>query len=220
VSAFARTVWLGGWGRSETAQRLALERWRPGLEHHVVLPLPGWPDRLARALALRGGPTLLGGYSTGTLLLLSERELLARAEQRLLLAPVLDFKRESNLGGRTPTTALRQLLRWLERDAPAAILDFEQRAGLAPDPEALALVPEGLCWGAVQLLSLAALPTRLLGVPAAVGAEDPLVDAARLASLCPSVRVLPGVGHEFGALLAALDVVPCPDQRASGCAAE
>lgn len=168
----------------------------------VVQPVRQWAS-LASGLAGQGD--VLIGYSTGAFLLMAEPELAATFERRILLAPFLDFKAESGMGGRTRLAQLKYLLRWLARDPSAALADFYKRAGLGLQPPLeLPVSPIDLQWGIERLLHDAQRADALRPFDAHVGSEDSLIDASRLRELAPGVRIHPGLGHDLEDLLKAM----------------
>jgi hypothetical protein len=144
------------------------------------------------------------GYSLGSLLLLREA---ARANQLgrvALLAPIFAFPREAELGGRVAQTQVRQLSRWLRRDAPAALADFYARAGLeVPQKHVPAVTTDALLWGLEHLENDRAEPPLPANWRAWCGVNDALLDATRLCQLAPSVQIVAGATHHPAALLSA-----------------
>jgi len=187
-------LWVSGWAiPPEELAQLAHEA-LPHLSHYVIHPDP---QAITKALASKAG--ILGGFSFGAHLLLS----LIDPRPRILLAPFVDLKKESCLGGAIPTTQLRQQLRWLKRDPQAAIADFRKRieAGSPSNEEKHHL--DHLAWGLEKMLS-PSLPPVLLspGSVAVAGNLDPLLDAAVLQQALPQLHRIDS-GHQLKPLLAA-----------------
>jgi len=137
-------------------------------------------------------------------LLLREAGRADRLGRVALLAPIFAFPREAELGGRVAQTQMRQLSRWLGRAARAALADFYARAGLdVPEEYAPAAATDILWWGLERLENDRAEPSIPPGWGAWCGANDPLLDAARLHSLAPAVQIVAGATHHPAALLRA-----------------
>jgi SAM-dependent methyltransferase len=192
--------WLMGWAVPEAWFAPLARQALPDAEHVFVA---AEPDALAH-LEKAGPFDWVVGYSLGSLLLLREAARANRLGRVALLAPIFAFPREMELGGRVAQTQLRQLSRWLRRDARAALVDFYARAGLDVPPEpAPAAATDILRWGLERLENdRAALPLPA-NWRAWCGVNDALLDAARLHSLAPSVQIVAGATHHPAALLRA-----------------
>jgi len=191
--------WLMGWAVPESWFAPLVGEAFPDARHTFVAATPGALDRLETA-----GPfDVVVGYSLGAELLLAAGERVSAWGRIALLAPVLAFPREEDLGGRVARTQVKQLARWLKRDPAAALADFYQRAGL----DVTVNVPgstEKLLWGLEQLEILRVEPPLPAGWRAWCGAEDALLDAARLHALVPEIRLVPGATHHPAKLLCSL----------------
>jgi hypothetical protein len=154
----------------------------PDFSHEAAAAGPDAP-----AAARASGADLLGGYSFGARLLMESDD----PRPRVLLAPFLDLKRESGSGGALATTQLRQQLRWLRRDAVAAVADFHARIGVELADAGGALDVAELTWGLEQMLGAdgKVLPWPE-GTVAVAGRNDPLFDAVRLAELLPGLHLI------------------------------
>ncbi len=190
-----RILWISGW--SVSADWLAQEARKllPGCVHTAIAP-----DTEAVASALCSDADILGGFSFGAHLLLCLND----PRPRILLAPFVDLKSEAGLGGAVATTQIRHLLRWLKRDAVAAIADFHQRIGVeTPPPSDLPDIPN-LAWGLEQMLApapvLRPLPSRSIAV---AGKNDPLLDTYALKKILPNLHMIES-GHQLQPLLAAV----------------
>jgi hypothetical protein len=172
----------------------------PHAEHTFVA---AEPDALARLE--KGRPfDWVVGYSLGSLLLLKAAAVADGLGRVALLAPIFAFPREAELGGRVARAQVRQLSRWLGRNAPAALADFYARSGLDVPPDcAPASATDPLLWGLEQLEKDRVEPPLPPGWHAWCGANDALLDAARLNSLSPSVRIVAGATHHPAALICA-----------------
>ncbi len=192
--------WLMGWAVSEVWFAPLARRAFPDAEHAFVA---AEPDALAQ-LEKAGPFDWVVGYSLGSLLLLREAARANGLGRVALLAPIFAFPREAELGGRVAQAQVRQLSRWLRRDAPAALADFYAHAGLDVPPEyAPATATDILRWGLECLENDRAEPPLPAGWGAWCGANDALLDATRLCELAPSVQIVEEATHHPAALLRA-----------------
>lgn len=192
-----RIGWLLGWAVPEEWFAPLAREALPPAEHCFIDAVPGALDRLEKA-----GPfDWVAGYSLGSLLLLRESARAERLGRVVLLAPIFAFPREAKLGGRVALGQVRQLARWLRRDARPALADFYLRAGLDVPPESAPASPDGLLWGLESLANNRQEPPLPTGWQAWCGADDALLDAGRLNALAPSVQIVAGATHHPGALL-------------------
>ncbi|HXA79673.1 MAG TPA: methyltransferase [Opitutaceae bacterium] len=198
--AAVKIGWLLGWAVPATWFAPLVRQALPEAEHVFVA---AEPDSLAQ-LEKAGPFDWVVGYSLGSLLLLREAARANRLGRVTLLAPIFAFPREAELGGRVAQTQVRQLSRWLRRDAPAALADFYARAGLDVPPEpAPAVATDILLWGLERLENDRAEPPLPAGWRAWCGASDALLDATRLCEIAPSVQIVAEATHHPAALLRA-----------------
>ncbi len=187
-----RVSWIGGWGLPEHYTRGIAESVLPQAEHTVYLPTQAGMD------SLDGDCDALVAYSLGTFLYLREAKKVAPQCKIVLVAPFGDFRLESGRGGKTQTTKVRFLLRWLRRDPRAALADFYHRSGLnLPAPEDLPYAVEDLSWG-IEQLAETELPVAIHEEVALVGDADALLAHAPLAEEFSRLEVVSGAGHDLG----------------------
>jgi hypothetical protein len=186
--------WISGWSVPAGLLKEAAERALPSWRHEVIDP---GPNALARAKAANA--TVLAGFSFGASLLLTMDD----PRPRLLLAPFVDLKSESGLGGAMATTRIRQQLRQLKRDPTAAVAAFHQLVGMNAPPHDWPLDTADLVWGLEQMLEPGKIPPPLPPESLAVaGRNDPLLDIAALQMVLPSLHVIEAA-HDLEGLLAA-----------------
>ncbi len=190
-----RIAWILGWAVPEGWFAPLARAAFPGATHTFF---PAAPDTVEK-LRTAGPFDWLVGHSLGAQLLLAAGPRLGRVA---LLAPIYAFPREAGTGGRTALTQVKYLARWLRRDRPAALADFYQRAGLDVPAAAAAELPlETLLWGLAQLETIALAPAMPPAWRAWCGADDPLLDAARLHALVPEIMIVPGATHHPAGLI-------------------
>jgi len=192
-------LWISGWAVSPVwFAEQARAHW-PEAEHQAVSPSE------APAAIAQNEFTAVGGYSLGALWLLSHSAIVPKNVPVVLLAPIFAFPAELAGGGRMTLTHLRWQRKRLRNDAPAALADFFQRAGLTnevppPDqltPAQIALLDDELGW-LETLRAPAPPPPTWLGV---TGGDDSLTDATKINSLWPAVHIISAAGHAPGPLL-------------------
>jgi hypothetical protein len=196
-------MWISGWAicpdRFKAAAELSLPNYR-----HIVLA----PTAEAVEIVVHGGATRIGGYSLGSLLLLSELARIPKGLQITCLAPFIAFCRERQLGGTTPRASLRVLQQRLNTQPDKAIKLFYRLAGLNDEPTADLPYPlEDLIWGLEQLSTLQvnqALLNRAAGI---VGLTDPLVDATVLTCQWTTCHLIKRGNHAYHTLLAGLSQI-------------
>lgn len=198
-----RLGWVLGWAVPAEWFLRVVGSALPDAEHVPIPAYAGFADRLKES-----GPfDHVVGYSLGSLLLLEAWEggALPACAAVSLLAPIFAFPAEDGLGGRVARAQVRQLSRWLRRDAGAAIEDFYIRAGLdvpASERPGTAAIPD-LLWGLERLASVRVPPSLPAGWRGWCGDGDPLLDASRLHALVPGISVVAGAGHHPEALVRA-----------------
>jgi hypothetical protein len=182
-------LWIGGWAiPPEWGLGIVREHF-PEMTHEWRMP---GPDALHGAEAF----DQLAGYSLGASLMMRA----GLVERALLLAPFVDFMMVWGLGGRVSGTQLRQVRRWLARDALSALNDFYERAGLALRASELPYEKEVLDWGLEQLMADVS-DKCAADCRAYVGAEDALLDSSEIVSIFYKTEQLAGVGHDLAGLL-------------------
>lgn len=204
-----RIVWVGGWGISPDWFASEVEAHLPNWRHRVLPPTPeipagGWWDE----------DDWLGGYSLGAFLLLKMNRQQAIANPAVLLAPFFAYPSEENLGGRVRSAQIHYLARWMKRDAPGALRDFYERAGIPASGrrDELPYSADALQWGVSILAEETIAPNIPAHWQAACGARDPLLDPVRINQLAPAVQIAPGAGHDPGSILKAMGEPPWSNQ--------
>src|SRR5947209_10913114 len=190
-SSSMKMAWLLGWAIPVEWFSPLVRKIFPNDEHCFVLPQP---DAIAQ-LERESSYDWVVGYSLGSHLLLMEPDRVSRLGRIALLAPIFAFAQEENLGGRVTRTQLKYLSRRLRHDRAGALKDFYMRAGLDLSPDVLvSSTLDQLLWGLEALGSARIEPPLPSGWMAWCGANDLLLDAARLSSIA-SVRTVLDGGH-------------------------
>jgi len=194
-----KIAWILGWAVPEAWFEPLARAAFPRAAHRFVA---AEPDALLK-LAAEAPFDWVAGYSLGTLLLLAGAIQAGSWGKVALLAPIFAFPREADLGGKVFRAQLRHFARQLARDPRAALADFYHRAGLDVPPDAAAQTLESLLWGLERLENERVAPPLPAGWRAWCGADDALLDAARLHAIEPSVTIVGGATHHPAGLLRA-----------------
>jgi SAM-dependent methyltransferase len=226
-----RIAWVLGWAVPEEWFGLLVKTILPDADHHFFPATEAGLAHLCEPVPLKHDPASVKhesvpidyehvpfdwvvGYSLGSLLLLCERchgltknnnNSKDMAPTRVaLLAPIFAFPREAGLGGKVPEAQIRQLARGLSRDPRNALEGFYRYAGLnVPSADVPTPPVEDLLWGLQRLEADRVDPPLPAGWRAWCGADDTLLDAARLREVCPEVTVVAGATHHPRALIEA-----------------
>jgi hypothetical protein len=143
------------------------------------------------------------GYSLGALLLLTEKEkIINLAKCFTLLAPILAFTNEMELGGITPRVNLQIAKRALKQNQEKACIDFYKLTHLdVPDILIDSLEKNDLTWGLEQLETRAYTSQVPSNWKSYVGGNDPLLNVDLLLKSIPHLKVIHQAGHEPDNLL-------------------
>ena len=143
-------AWLGGWGLPSEMLHEHLMK-VSGDFRHIVRPPTA--EALQEIIArVRGGEIQnIGGYSLGSLLLLSEWGLLSLsgASRGFFVAPFFAFLCEKDSGGRVSLAELSRLSRVARKNMSQALGAFAQFTGMAQSAQKdLPYQKKDLLWGA------------------------------------------------------------------------
>lgn len=191
--------WISGWGFSPAILAQVVRACWPH-HHHTVLA----PTASARFELQALKVDVLAGYSLGSLLLLSDPTATPHPS-RLSFAPILAFDAELGLGGKTPARSRQAVAARFTRSPAIALKLYLRLAGMSDLASADLPYPlEDLKWGLEALGKLRAHPPTVSHSQLFLGGEDPLVDAAVLASQTSRLTTLPALNHDFRTLLPAV----------------
>lgn len=196
-----RIAWVLGWAVPEAWFAPLARSSFPEAEHGFFEAGPQWLARLGSS-----GPwDAIAGYSLGSLLLLREAAAVDRLARRVaLLAPVLAFSGEEQLGGRFSRVQVKFLARRLRTDRKAALGDFYRGAGIGDCDADAMQSPDGLLqWGLERLATDRAELPMPKGWLAFAGEADALLDAEALVRAEPAIMRVGGATHHPDALIRA-----------------
>ncbi|MFQ3271486.1 MAG: hypothetical protein ACI9A1_001812, partial [Lentimonas sp.] len=193
-------IWISGWGICPDRFKAAAKSALPNYAHEVLAPTPD-----AIEAVLSSGADRIGGYSLGSLILLSEMSRIPEDVEVTCLAPFTAFCEESKLGGTTPLASLRMLQARLEKEPEKAIKLFYRLAALNDEPtDQLPYSIEHLRWGLEQLAGLQADTTLLSRAKGYVGLTDSFVRGTLLHSQWKKCALIDNCSHAYRELFASL----------------
>ncbi len=194
-------IWISGWAIYPDRFRSAVELAFPDYSHKVLAPTPD-----ALEVVLKSKADRIGGYSLGSLILLSALQQIPETTQVTCLSPFIAFCKEDQLGGTTPRATLRSLQQRLHKQPEKALQLFYRLAGL--DEKLMNGLPysvKHLEWGLEQLINLKADTAYLNRATAVIGSKDPLINHQEIRSIWPACHFLDTYDHDYRKLLAALN---------------
>ena len=115
-----------GWAISPSGFRKQLEVYFPNEEIRVIYPERPEEDGEAKGLLGEFSSDLYVGYSLGSLWLLRHRRHIPENSAKVLLAPILGFTKEMELGGKIPLGQLRYLIKNLQRAVNMSNIIFKK----------------------------------------------------------------------------------------------
>lgn len=193
-------IWISGWAIDPDRFKSAVESALPNDSHQVLAPVQ---DALEKALGADADN--IGGYSLGSLILLSALEQIPKVANIICLAPFIAFCKEDQMGGATPRGTLQALQKRLQKQPQKTLQLFHRLAGLNdPLSSQLPYPIEDLEWGLKQLLTLKASTTFSGRVKGFAGLKDPLINHKEMRSRWPTCDFVNGCNHDYRKLLVAL----------------
>ena len=190
-------VWISGWAVCTKRFKSAVERSLPECSHQVLAPTPD-----AFETVLESNASYIGGYSLGSLILLSELEQIPKNINIICLAPFISFCQEDQLGGTTPRSSLQMLQRRLKAQPSKTLKLFYRLAGLGDEPsDCLPYELEHLEWGLEQLACLKANIDLLYRAKGFVGLTDALINPIVVKSKWLNCRLMEQCNHDYSNLL-------------------
>lgn len=207
-----------GWALPEDWFRQLVESYFP--EARVRACHPRNPESADEAKALLEPQSdWVIGYSLGSLWLLHHKNKIPPQANVALLAPILAFTEEKNLGGKTPLGQLKYQKKMLKQseDYNAAMRGFFDLSGIHL-PEDDLQQPYGLdilIRGLEFLETTSVSPQSAEGCLALTGLRDPLLDGPHMKKLMPHLILVEDCDHSPHKLLSCL--AQHPDLKKYGC---
>ena len=196
-----------GWALSEEWFGQLVESYFPTAEVQPHYPKIPESERDPTQI-LEPAPDWVIGYSLGSLWLLVHKNIIPPQTKIILMAPILAFPMENNLGGKTPLGKLKYQKKILSssEDYLACIKGFFDLSGIRL-PENNLHQPysrEVLIRGLDFLETARVSPETAQDCIAVSGMRDPLLDSGHLKQLIPQLTVLEECDHAPHKMLAHL----------------
>lgn len=190
-------AWISGWAVCPKRFKSAVERSLPEYSHEVLAPTSD-----AFEAVLESDAICIGGYSLGSLMILSELNHIPITTKVICLAPFISFCKENQLGGTTPRSSLQMLQRRLKAQPNKTLRLFYRLAGLDDEPwDNLPYELEHLEWGLEQLACLKADIALLHRAKGFVGLTDSLIDPIIIKSKWTNCQIIEQCNHAYPKLL-------------------
>jgi hypothetical protein len=196
-----------GWALPEEWFRQLVESHFSDTE--VLACYPKNPESCEEAAEILGSkPDCIIGYSLGSLWLLHHKKQIPPETRIMLMAPILAFPAEKNLGGTTPLGKLNYQKRMLNssKDYLTSLKGFFDLSGIRL-PESDLKQPysrEVLIRGLDFLETISVSPETTRDCVAVTGLRDPLFNGNRLKELIPHLTLLEKCDHSPHKLLSHL----------------
>ena len=176
-------------------------------EVNVIYPSDPFDSEEARIKLNEKPADLYLGYSLGSLWMFRHRHLFPKTSIKAVLAPILAFTKEHDMGGKTTSTQLNYLIKLLQRnDNENPLVDFYANCNIPFPRILLKTLPSRsiLIKGLDFLQSVIASKNSVFDFKVIVGENDIFLDAIKLKNLIPQTQIVTGAGHAPDQLLSKL----------------
>ncbi|MDG1844740.1 MAG: hypothetical protein P8I98_10510 [Nitrospinaceae bacterium] len=176
-------------------------------EVNVIYPSDPFDSEEARIKLNEKPADLYLGYSLGSLWMFRHRHLFPKTSIKAVLAPILAFTKEHDMGGKTTSTQLNYLIKLLQRnDNENPLVDFYANCDIPFPRILLKTLPSRsiLIKGLEFLQSVIASKNSVFDFKVIVGENDIFLDAIKLKNLIPQTQIVTGAGHAPDQLLSKL----------------
>jgi hypothetical protein len=176
-------------------------RWKT-LHHHIIIPRFTAMDEL-KAYDMTCVRCIIG-YSLGAFILLNHWPSVSSIPvEKFLLAPFLDLKQSSHLGGKIDLVQLLHMKRRLMQNPLQALQDFYKRTNI--QFKLLGSLPyslEDLMWGIDYILKKSIEETICFSeIQAVIGGQDALIDAYLIKHFFKNIHIEHSATHCISTLL-------------------
>ena len=176
-------------------------------EVNVIYPSDPFDSEEARSKISELPADLYLGYSLGSLWMFRYKDFFPKSSIKAVLAPILAFTKEHNMGGKTTATQLNYLIKLLKQsESEAPLVDFYANCNIPFPRILLRTLPNRsiLIKGLEFLQSVIATKNSVLDFKVIVGDNDVFLDATKLKKLIPQTEIVSGAGHAPDLLLSKL----------------
>jgi hypothetical protein len=199
-----KIAWLMGWAIPKSWFKAHVLEIFPYQRHYFFEPTR---DAI-KAITTQGPFDITVGYSLGSLLILSANLPKKKTGKVVLLAPIIGFISEMQLGGKITVKQLKHTQKLLKRNPMKTIAEFYSLTGLNPKPSLMKSFSSDqlntLDYGLKALEEIHITQKISKNVTAICGSADPLLDAIALKLHIPELQVIVGATHEPVSLLISL----------------
>ena len=202
-----RITAISGWAIPPEWFSEQIEKYFANSEIHVIYPSNPFDTEEARKKLNEKPADLYLGYSLGSLWMFRHRDLFPKKSIKAVLAPILAFTKEHNMGGNTTSAQLDYLIKFLKRsDGEKSLVDFYANCDIPFPRILLKTLPSRsiLIRGLEFLQSVIASKNSVFDFKVVVGDNDVFLDAIKLKNLIPQTQIVSGAGHAPDQLLSKL----------------
>ena len=202
-----RITAVSGWAIPTDWFSEQIQKYFINSEVNVIYPSNPFDTEEARRQIYKKPADLYLGYSLGSLWMFRHRELFPKKSIKAVLAPILAFTKEHDMGGKTTSTQLNYLIKLLKgSDNENPLLDFYANCDIPFPKILLKTLPSRsiLIKGLEFLQSVIASKNSVFDFKVIVGDNDVFLDAMKLKNLIPQTQIVSGAGHAPDLLLSKL----------------
>jgi len=202
-----RITAISGWAIPTEWFYEQIEKYFKNSEINVIYPTNPFDIEEARIMLSEKPADLYLGYSLGSLWMFRHHELFPKKSIKAVLAPILAFTKEHNMGGKTTSAQLNYLIKLLKKnDDENLLVNFYTNCDIPFPRILLKTLPSRsiLIKGLEFLQSVIASKGSVFDFKVIVGDNDMFLDAIKLKNLIPQTQIVSGAGHAPDLLLKTL----------------
>ena len=202
-----RITAISGWAIPTDWFSEQIEKYFKNSEINVIYPTNPFDIEEARIMLSEKPADLYLGYSLGSLWMFRHHELFPKKSIKAVLAPILAFTKEHNMGGKTTSAQLNYLIKLLKKNEDEnPLVDFYTNCDIPFPRLLLKTLPSRtiLIKGLEFLQSVIASKGSVFDFKVIVGDNDIFLDAIKLKNLIPQTQIVSGAGHAPDQLLKTL----------------
>ena len=195
---------ISGWAIPTEWFSMQIDKYFMNSKINVIYPDNPFDPEEARRKINEVPADLYLGYSLGSLWMFRHRELFPKTSIKAVLAPILAFTKEHDMGGKTTATQLNYLIKLLKQsESEAPLIDFYANCDIPFPRLLLRSLPNrsSLIKGLEFLQSVITTKNSVLDFKVIVGDNDVFLDAMKLKKLIPQAEIVLGAGHSPDRLL-------------------
>ena len=194
-----------GWAIPENWFQDTIRQSSPPARVRALYPSDPFNSEEARKMIQENPADLFIGYSLGSLWLAHHQKFLPPDSRKVLIAPILGFAQEQNLGGKLPRAQLEVFIRTVRRadDLGQVLKDFLALGNLFLPESAKREIPERevLVRGLEFLRDISVDTEQAAPFVTLLGDQDPFSDREFFSEHVQQTRILKNCGHQPQPLL-------------------